>query len=168
MDNKIEIERKYIIKKPSLKSMRETEGYTELEITQIYLESAANVTHRVRSRIYPDSAVYTETKKIRIDKMSAYEDEGEISESDFKEKSRKIDKSTRPILKKRYTFSHNKHTFEIDIYPEWERCAVMETELESRDELVDFPSFIEIVREVTGEREYSNAAMAHRFPAEPV
>jgi len=167
MDNKIEIERKYVIKKPSLKSLRVMKDYTESEITQIYLESEKNVTHRVRSRVYPDRAVYTETKKIRVDKMSAYEDESEICEADFKEKSKKIDKATRPILKKRYTFTHNNHVFEIDVYPDWERCAIMETELESREELVDFPYFIEIVREVTGEREYSNAAMAHSFPKEP-
>ena len=42
----------------------------------------------------------------------------------------------------------------------------METELESREEEVEFPSFIEILREVTGDKAYSNAAMSRTFPAE--
>ena len=167
MDAKIEIERKYIIKMPSLKEMQSMEDYTESKITQIYLESARGVTHRVRSRVYGGQAVYTETKKTRIDEMSVYEDEREISESEFAEKSKNIDKSTRPIFKTRYTFSYKGATFEIDAYPEWKKHAIMETELESREAVYEIPAFLEIVSEVTGEKEYSNAAMSKRFPPEP-
>jgi CYTH domain-containing protein len=42
----------------------------------------------------------------------------------------------------------------------------METELEYRDEEVILPSFIKILREVTGDRSYSNAGMAESFPPE--
>ena len=125
------------------------------------------MTHRIRSRIYPDRAVYTETKKVRIDKMSAYEDECEISESEFFEKSKKMDTATRPIIKTRYTFLYNGVTVEIDVYPEWKRCAIMEIELEKREESVEIPDFIEIIRDVTGDKAYSNAAMARAFPTEP-
>lgn len=166
MDSKIEIERKYIIKKPSVESMRSMDNYTESRITQIYLESERGETHRVRSRIYPDKSVYTETVKRRVDEMSAYEDEWEISESEFSIKSKGIDKSTRPIVKERYTFSYGGAVVEIDVYPEWEYHAIMETELESRASVVEIPEFIEIVREVTGEREYSNASMSRAFPPE--
>ena len=167
MDAKIEIERKYIIKMPSLKEMQSMEDYTESKITQIYLESARGVTHRVRSRVYGGQAVYTETKKTRIDEMSVYEDEREISESEFAEKSKNIDKSTRPIFKTRYTFSYKGATFEIDAYPEWKKHAIMETELKKREAVYEIPAFLEIVSEVTGEKEYSNAAMSKRFPPEP-
>ena len=166
MDAKIEIERKYIIKMPSLKEMQSMEDYTESKITQIYLESARGVTHRVRSRVYGGQAVYTETKKTRIDEMSVYEDEREISESEFAEKSKNIDKSTRPIFKTRYTFSYKGATFEIDAYPEWKKHAIMETELNSRTEEVVMPPFISIVREVSGEKPYSNSSMSNSFPKE--
>ncbi len=167
MDSKIEIERKYIIKMPSLRAMESMEDYTESKITQIYLESARGVTHRVRSRVYNGETVYTETKKTRIDEMSVYEDEREISEREFAKKSKNIDKSTRPLLKTRYTFTYKGATIEIDQYPEWEKHAIMETELENREAIYEIPTFLEIVREVTGEREYSNAAMSRRFPLEP-
>jgi CYTH domain-containing protein len=66
----IEIERKYIIKLPSIDDMKNEAGYTVSRITQIYINSPAGVTHRVRKREYADKTVYTETRKTRIDKMS--------------------------------------------------------------------------------------------------
>ena len=44
--------------------------------------------------------------------------------------------------------------------------AIMETELDSREKQVKIPSFIEILREVTGDKAYSNAGMSRRFPEE--
>ena len=48
--DQIEIERKYIIKKPSVDHMRMMPKFSESDITQIYIESAAGITHRVRRR----------------------------------------------------------------------------------------------------------------------
>ena len=162
----IEIERKYIIKLPDLSILRAQMGYTESDIVQIYLSSEPGITHRIRSRRYGDKTVYTETKKTRIDKMSVYEDEREISEKEFSVLSKSIDTATRPIVKKRVTFDYLGTTVEIDIYPDWQSCAILETELASRDVSVALPEYIEIVKEVTGDYRYSNAAMAKSFPEE--
>ena len=162
----IEIERKYIIKLPDLSVICREKNYTESDIVQIYLSSEPGVTHRIRSRRYGDKTVYTETKKTRIDKISAYEDEREISEEEFCALSKNIDRATRPIIKKRITFDYLGATVEIDIYPDWQRCAILETELDSREASVALPEYIEIVREVTGDYRYSNAAMARSFPEE--
>ena len=76
----LEIEKKYIIRIPALDTLATVEGYTRSEIVQTYLISHPHVTHRVRRRVYSDRTVYTETKKVRIDKISSYEDEREIDE----------------------------------------------------------------------------------------
>ncbi len=162
----IEIEKKYIIKMPALSYMEAMEGYTKSEIIQIYLESPKEITHRVRSRKIQGKTVYTETRKVRIDKMSAYEDEHEISPEEFISLSEKIDRQTRPIKKARHTFIYLGQLFEIDIYPEWKNTGVLETELESRETVVDFPDFIDILKDVTGDKRYSNASMSRSFPAE--
>ena len=162
----VEIERKFIIKIPDISAMREFSDYTESKIMQIYLKSPIAVTHRIRSREFCGKTVYTETKKIRIDKMSAVEDEHEISKTDFDRLSLEIQEGTLPINKTRHTFSYRGKVFEIDVYPKWQKTCIMETELNSRDEKVDFPPFIEIVSEVTGNRAYSNASMAKKFPDE--
>ena len=163
----LEIERKYVIEKPQIDKMRECGAYTSSEIVQIYLDAEAGVTRRVRSRAYPDGRVqYFETEKRRVDEMSAEEREREITKAEFDNFSLQIAQDTRPIIKTRHTFDYLGQTFEIDVYPEWERTCIMETELPSRDTEVNMPSFIRILADVTGDNRYSNAAMSKSFPEE--
>lgn len=164
----VEIERKYIIEKPDVDCLRALPGFSESEIVQIYVESAANVTHRVRSREADGKTVYTETKKQRIDKMSALEDEHEISREQFVSISAGIKEGTSPINKVRYTFIANEKLFEVDVYPQWKKTCILEIELSDREENVILPSFIKVIEEVTGNRAYSNASMARSFPKESV
>ena len=162
----IEIERKYIIRIPSEEQMHCCGVYTVSEIEQIYIESSPLVTHRIRSRKRKGKTVYTETKKIRIDKMSSYEDEREICDSEFNALRNKIKEGTTPIIKTRHTFDYIGKTFEVDVYPEWKKTCIMEIELKSREEEVKFPPFINVLKEVTGDKAYSNASMARSFPSE--
>ena len=164
--SKFEIERKYIIAMPNVAVLSAMPDYTVSRITQIYLSSPASITHRIRRREYADACEYTETVKIRINKTTANETEGKIDPSLFEELSLKIKEDTRPILKTRHTFSYEGFTVEIDVYPEWGSTAIMEIEMDSEDVTVAIPPFIRVVREVTGNREYSNAALSHFFPKE--
>ena len=166
MSTPVEIERKYVIRMPDISIMRAQTGYTVSEIHQTYLTSHAGVTHRVRMRVFPDKIVYTETKKVRIDAMSAYEDEREISEDEYLELIGCIAPDTHTLTKSRHTFTSYGQTFEVDIYPEWTRTCILETELSSRDETVTMPDFISVVKEVTGDKKYSNASMSREFPVE--
>lgn len=166
MKDKLEIERKYIIEMPDERVIALQEKYTSTEIEQIYLTSAEGITHRVRARKGVSGTVYTETKKIRLTKLSAIEDEREIDEKEYNELKKDIKAGTRVIKKTRYTFEFSNQLFEIDVYPEWKRTAIMETELEDEDVTVSMPPFISIKREVTGMRAYSNAGMSHEFPKE--
>ncbi len=168
MENKahVEIERKYIILKPSVDLMRSCEGYTVSDIEQTYLESDAGVTKRVRKRSYSDKTDYTLTEKRRIDKISSYEDERHISEEEYLTELRSIRRGTRTVRKTRHTFEMHGRVYEIDIYPEWERTCIMETELADRDESLKIPPFIRVLAEVSGVREYTNASMSISFPNE--
>ncbi len=100
--------------------------------------------------------------------MSVIEDEAEISAEEYAELKEKIDTATRPLYKARHTFRYGEQLFEVDIYPEWENTAIMEAELPSRDTELFLPPFIKVVREVTGVKGYSNAAMSRSFPSEHV
>lgn len=166
MSSSVEIERKFIIAMPDISALRTAPDHTESRITQIYLESEAGITHRVRLREYADRTVATETRKARIDRMSAVEDEREITIAEFEEKTRKIAHGTRPVCKTRHTLTHGAHTVEIDIYPEWQSTAILEVELPTRETRVELPPFIRVIREVTGDKKYSNASLSRAFPAE--
>ena len=166
MSTPLEIERKYVIRMPDISLIASHGDYTVSEIKQTYLESPEHVTHRVRKRHYGDHTVYTETKKVRIDKMSVYEDEREISEGEYRALLSHRKSGTVTLKKTRHTFPYLGQIFEIDVYPEWGKSAILETELKTRDTVVTFPGFIEIIAEVTGEKKYSNASMAKEFPKE--
>ena len=166
MKNSIETERKYIICMPDISCMVAEKDYSVSSITQTYLSSPSGVTNRVRKRVFKDKVSYTQTKKIRIDKISAYEDEREISENEYSALLLDVKQGTTPVIKDRHTFSYLGQLFEIDIYPQWSKTAIMETELDDKEKEVEMPPFIKIVREVTGVRGYSNAAMSASFPKE--
>jgi len=166
MSTPVEIERKYVIELPDAAELARMEDYTSSEIIQTYLDSSVGVTHRVRMRKYADRVVYTETKKVRIDKISAFEDEREISESEYLLLLGRKRADTVSLKKTRHTFSYLGVTFEVDVYPEWERTCILETELKCAGEEVVFPVFLHVIREVSGDKRYTNAAMSHSFPPE--
>ena len=168
MGTPLEIERKYVIELPQISALSAMNDYTVSDIEQTYLESPAHVTHRVRARRYSDRTVYTETKKVRVDRMSSYEDEREISEREYSELLCRRKTDTVTLKKRRHTFLYEGQIFEVDVYPEWKRSAILETELKTRESEVIFPDFIRIIAEVTGEKKYSNAAMSREFPPELV
>ena len=168
MDNftPVEIERKYVIRMPDLTVLRGMDCYTVSEIEQTYLESEPHVTHRVRKRVYAEGAVYTETKKVRIDKISSYEEERQIDEAEYERLLGRIRYGTRTLTKTRHTFVFSGQTFEVDIYPEWKESCILETELSSRDTEVKMPTCISVIGEVSGDKRYTNASMAVEFPKE--
>ena len=162
----IEIERKYIIKLPNVSEMEKMPQYTASDIEQIYLPSEDGETRRVRKRAYNDRTEYYETVKKRIDAISSIELERAISEREYVKSAAQIADGSRPIIKRRHTFLYKERTIEIDIYPEWKRSCIMEIELPDRSAVIELPEIVEIVKEVTGIRGYSNADMARAFPEE--
>lgn len=166
MGKGIETERKFVIVRPDAQTLCRQEGYTVSRITQTYLQSEPSVTHRVRKREYDDNIAYTETKKIRLSPLSAIEEECEIDEATYKARLTQKKEGTRPVKKTRHTFRYGSHTVEIDVYPEWKKSCILEVELPSEDTPLSLPSFVEVIREVTGDRTYSNASMSKNFPKE--
>ena len=162
----IETERKFIIRTPDLALLGAQEGYAKSEIVQTYFDSADGITHRVRKRAGEGGTHYTETKKTRISHMSVIEDEIELCEVEYLERLGTLKTVGTPLCKTRHIFSFGAHTFEVDIYPGWKEHAVMEVEFSDESEQISLPPFIEIVKDVTGVRGYSNYAMALAFPEE--
>lgn len=166
MSTPIEIERKFVIPKPEVDEMSVLDGYTVSDIDQTYLVSEPHVTRRVRARRYADRTVYTETKKVRIDKSSAYEDERTLTEEEYLSLLSEIAPGTVTLHKTRHTFPFEGRVFEVDVYPEWQRSCILEVELDRADAVISLPYFIDVLAEVTGDKRYSNAAMSREFPKE--
>ena len=164
----VEIERKFVIEMPDIAALSTLSGYSSSDIEQTYLISSPSVTRRVRARHYDGRTVYTETKKVRIDKMSALEDEREITREEYEALLCEMMPGTVTLRKTRHTFPYRGRTVEIDVYPNWQRSCVLEVELDSREAELELPYFICTVAEVTGDKKYSNASMSREFPKELV
>lgn len=162
----VEIERKYIVAIPDVGVLATMEDFSKSEILQIYLPSDQGQTHRIRRRISGNTTVCTETVKQRIDFISATECEHRITEQRFSELAACAAPDSHPISKCRYTFRYSGRLFELDVYPEWTRTAIMEIELPTRETEVELPPFITVLREVTGIHKYSNSSMSRAFPQE--
>ena len=70
------------------------------------------------------------------------------------------------ILKTRYRYPFCGKLIELDLFPFWKGQAFCEVELESEDEAFSLPDFIEVIREVTSEKEYRNHALSKKIPQE--
>ena len=163
---KIETERKYVIVKPDVNLLMSQNGFTSSDITQIYLFDKEK-THRIRKRVFSDGREeYTENTKRRISALSSIETEEEISCEKFCELMRQIAPNSSAVQKTRITFEYCNKVFEVDIYPKWDKTCILEVELENENEQIAFPDFINTVRDVTGDRKYSNHSMAYEFPKE--
>ena len=163
--NGYEIERKYLIRRPA-------EAWLEAncqgtDIIQTYLKTEApGHSDRVRRRAGKNGVVYTHTVKRRITDLRREEQEREISETEYLSLLQRADPERRVIEKRRYVLAYDGKEFEIDVYPFWQDKAVMEIELSEETETVKLPPQIEIIRDVTADRRYTNAALAREIPVD--
>ena len=164
----LEIERKYLIRMPDPGRLASLPGCTASKIEQTYLIPATpGVTERVRLRRYADRVEYTHTVKTRLTSTTAREDERVLSESEYRELLARRDPALSTVVKTRYAFFLDGQSYEVDVYPFWERTAVLETELASEDEHPPIPPFLNLIREVTGDKNFSNRGIARHIPPEP-
>lgn len=161
----LEIERKYLIRMPKAALLR---SLPASEIEQIYLQMSDGTRERIRRRDYGDRTVYSHTAKQRLSDLTRIEIEREITAEQYGELLKLADPSRSAIRKKRYLYDYDAQLFEIDVFPFWQDRALMELELESEGQEIRFPQEIEIIREVTSEKRYTNSAIAREIPREPV
>ena len=163
--NGYEIERKYLIRRPAEAWLEE--NCQGSDIIQTYLKTDdTGRSDRVRRREGKNGVVFTRTRKRRISDLRREEQEREINEAEYQALLRRADPERRSIEKRRYVLAYGGKEFEIDVYPFWLDKAVMEIELTDEEEPVALPPEIEIIRDVTADRRYTNASLARAIPEE--
>ena len=162
----LEIERKYLIRFPDLKRLEEKPNCEKVEIVQTYLLSKDDTEVRVRMRGKDGRYLFYRTEKRRITDTSRAEVERRITQEEYVVYLADADPLRKPVRKMRYCLTENSRYYEIDIFPEWKKQAILELELRSEDEEVVFPEEVEVIREVTADRRYLNHALASYMPEE--
>lgn len=158
-----EIERKFLISMPS-KAWLDSVSETKLEISQTYLLSQDNENARVREIVENGKASYVHTVKKKISMIKRLETEREICKEEYDGLLTEKDPSRRTIQKIRHCVPYEGHLLEIDIFPFWIDKAFMEIELGSEDEIFALPPEIHVLKEVTEDKRYTNAALAKELP----
>ena len=154
-----EIERKFLVSMPNIEKLEKECTCKKVEIIQTYLQSTEDEV-RVRQRGLNGGYTYTKTIKKKIEGMRRVEYEERISQQEYLGLLMEADTTKKQIKKTRYCFVYNNQYFELDIYPFWRDQAILEIELNDEKQEVDFPNFIEILKEVTNDENYNNCTLA--------
>ncbi len=162
----LEIERKYLIRYPDVQRLEEKPNCEKVEIIQTYLYSVGTTEVRVRQRGKDGKYMYYRTEKKRVSETARTEIERRISQEEYVGYLMEADPARRPIRKTRYCLTENNCYYEIDVYPEWKKQAILELELRSADQEVVIPEDITVIREVTADKAYGNHALAADMPEE--
>jgi len=158
----LEIERKLLIEGvPDLASLALPQQTVDIE--QHYLISDDTTTRRIRMRGQDGYFAYFYTEKEEVSLGVRIERERLISEKEYMRLRQMRDPKREPIHKRRTCFVWHERYFELDVFSgHQEGLVLLEVELGSMDEDVDWPPFLNIKRDVTGEPGFSNQELARR------
>ena len=156
----MEIERKFLIEYPDIKWLESLPNCRKVDIIQTYLVSGNGDELRVRQRGENGSYICFKTRKRLIDGMKRIELEERLSQEEYLRLLMEADPTKRPIRKTRYCLTWDNQYFEIDVYPFWKDRAVAEIELSDENTPIRFPKELKVIREVTDDPAYKNAALA--------
>ena len=157
----MEIERKFLIERPSLRLLEALPNCERVDIIQTYLKTDKDTEElRIRQRGANGHYIYFKTRKKKLSDMKRVEEEERLTQEEYLSLMVQADPACRPIHKERYCLSENGLYYEIDIYPEWSDRAIMEIELHSESQEIVFPEGIDVIREVTNDPAYSNHELA--------
>ncbi len=162
----IEIERKFLIEIPD---MNKLDIKREYDIIQTYLiNGESDSQRRVRKITENNNNTYFYTEKIFLTATERIERENEISLNDYEELLSEKKMDIPPVIKKRICFDYQNQLFEMDIYSFSSEFAILELELESVSQEIIFPDYINVLKDVSDDKRYSNASLAaeNSFPSE--
>lgn len=165
-DVHFEIEHKYLIRMPDVAWL--TQNAEGTEITQTYLLGAPGTTERVRKRGANGVYAYTHTTKTKLSDLRRIEDEEELSEEDYLHLLRRADPERQVIKKTRWCFLYEGQLFELDVFPFWNDRAFLEIEIRDETQPVLLPPWLRVIREVSGDPRYTNAALSLVVPYEDI
>ena len=155
-----EIERKFLIEYPDIEKLKADPNCEEIDIIQTYLKSNSDEEIRIRQRGKNGNYIYFKTMKRNISGCKRVETEQRLTEKEYLRLLMDADTNCRPVRKTRYCLTYNNQYFEIDIYPFWNNKAILEIELNDEKADIDFPDFINVIKEVTDDEYYKNHSLS--------
>ncbi len=159
----LEIERKFLVDPVALH--RTGVLRRKIVITQAYVKEADMKGElRIRSRTHYGHSTYFATRKKKIRDGVYREDERVIDFATYKEFGNSLVKGTGLVRKNRHCFVYRDQYFELDVFKgRHNGLYLLEIELPEVGAPVELPPFMHVLREVTGDRNYTNRTLS-RLP----
>jgi CYTH domain-containing protein len=137
----------------------------QIDIEQTYLGTPDGSEARVRRRGQHGAFTFTHTSKRPVSAGERIEVERPISAREYEAHLAQADPTRQTIRKTRCVFLHANHYFELDRFlSPHAGLQLLELEVDDLARPVSVPPFIEVEREVTGEAEFNNHALALAQP----
>jgi CYTH domain-containing protein len=171
MPTKMEIERKFLIKFPSSWEAL-SELFDELvdvkRITQTYLkpkgdDPAARVRKTVRGLTDEKEVEYHYNQKTPVETGTHKELEHNITEKQYNKYLQDPYPGKGSVEKTRFVFRYNDQDFELDVFKgALKGLALLELEIDHKDDTIELPPFLEVLKEVTEDKGYTNFTLADK------
>lgn len=164
----VERERKFLVK---FNPMNIPQEAVSIDIEQIYLTTGSDQAEiRIRKRGHDGFYTYFMTEKRDHGPGQRLEVERIIGENEFELMSSMIKPDTCPVNKTRHCIIWTNLYLELDVFknsntstdPSSE-IGMLEIELTNLEHELQIPEWIEIIQEVTEDKEYTNAVIAERI-----
>ena len=135
----------------------------ESEITQTYLVADPDCEVRLRRRSWSGEFVNVHKTKKRISANEILETERQVSNALYESLLQQADPYRATIRKTRRSFIWNGQYFEIDsFHSPVDNLVMLQTKGVERQETVNFPPFLRVIADVTGNPQYYNYNIALR------
>lgn len=154
----VERERKFLARMPDLAAIGKYNPVAS-QIVQTYLPNSGGTERRIRQRGDGVNYSFFYTEKTDLpEKTDRIERESIISPRQYA--AYLAQAVTAPIRKTRCCFPYQNQYMEMDIYAGESRFVTIEVEGLEASDRVFFPPEIEVIKEITGDKRYSNRAIA--------
>jgi CYTH domain-containing protein len=171
MPHQKEIERKFLVKFP-----KSWEDFAELmdelqdvkRIWQTYLKpepnkEAARVRKTIEGLSGEEHIVYHFNRKKPVETGVHNEEEREISAKEYQNYLKNPYPGKMEVQKTRFVFNYHEQTFELDVFKgRLKGLAILEIELDDKNDTVELPPFLQVIREVTRDKSLNNFSLADK------
>lgn len=158
-----QFERKFLIEYVDENDLTAYEP-VEQNITQTYLKAKAKGTERrVRKVVSENSISYFYCEKRPISPIERIENERLLSQKDYLRKTEEVDPEFGSVSKRRFCFRYKDRYCTVDTYPTNAETAILDVQLNDKDEEVELPPEIRVIKEVTGDVNYQGHMISKRL-----
>ena len=161
-----EIERKFLIEYVDESILAPYEP-VEQNITQTYLKERNKGTERRARKVVSENSIsYSYIEKRPISPIERIENERLLSQKEYIRLTEEVDPNYGSISKHRYCFRYNDRYCTIDAYPISADRAILDVQLNDKDEEPVLPPEIRVIKEVTGDPAYQGHMISKNLTLE--